>query len=361
MMVPPPASRSGSPCSDAQGPPRVPVTSTPSPDWTLVRNQTSLRSLVENLLGGARQLPLMLLSSAYACSEPVLAPGRVRAVTGRPAGIYYVTTDYLLRRFNASLRRRLGESHGRSLRLDQGAVQIYWPGVNERSSPEDHPLVPELVDEHEWDLLAEFQRRFDLSRPTVRPEIRLLNDALMIHERQLKLARNRVASLEEQLRDAQITAHESHLRTSNVESRLRNVHNELSGMDTEERLRAVIAREWRRTLNAEDHRYHSLTGYVLTPGFIMSAEKLVDPPLDRIAWVCAMIASNYAQALTGLAPHQLVQGKATQQMVRADRAKGWRCALKRNAPAARRLYYWVRKDGTIEFDSVGNHDHVEAK
>jgi hypothetical protein len=333
----------------------------PSQDWTLVRKQTVLRGLVENLLSGDRQLPLVLLSSADAGSEPVLAPGRVRAVTGGPAEIYYVTTDYLLRRFNASLRRRLGESTGRSLRLDAGAVRIYWPGVSERSSPEDHPFVPELVDEREWDLLAEFQRRFDLSRPTVRPEIRLLNDTLTITENHLKLARNKVASLEEQLRDAQITTHEAQRRTTTVESRLRDVDHELSAMDTEERLQALIAREWRRSLNAEDRRYHPLTGYVLTPGFIESAEKLATPPLDRIAWVCAMVASNYAQVLTGLALRPLVQGKATQQVARADGAKGWRCALKRNTPAARHLYYWVRKDGTIEFDSVGNHDPLTAK
>jgi hypothetical protein len=330
-------------------------------DWTIVRTQAGLRSLVENLLSGDRQLPLVLLSSAYGCSEPVLAPGRVRAVTGRPAEIYYVTTDYLLRRFNASLRRRLGESTGHGLRLDGGAVRIFWPGVSERASPEDHPLVPELVDEREWNLLAEFQRRFDLSRPTVRPEIRLLNETLTVTERELKLARNRVASLDEQLRDAQITTHECQCRTTTVESRLRDVDHELSEMDTEERLQALIAREWRKSLNAEDRRYHPLTGYVLTPGFIESAEKLATPPLDRIAWVCAMIASNYAQALTGLALRPLVQGKATQQMVRADGAKGWRCALKRNTPAAPRLHYWVRKDGAIEFDSVGNHDPLTAK
>jgi hypothetical protein len=330
------------------------------PDWTIVRTQAVLRSLVEHLLSGDRQLPLVLLSSAYRCSEPVLAPGRVRAVTGRPAEIYYVTTDYLLRRFNASLRRRFGESTGRSLRLDGGAVRIFWPGVSERSSPEDHPLVPELVDECEWNLLAEFQRRFDLSRPTVRPEIRLLNETLTMTERELKLARNRFASVEEQLRDTQITTHESQRHRTTVESRLRDVDHELSEMDTEERLQALIAREWRRSLNAEDRRYHPLTGYVLTPGFIESAAKLATPRLDRIAWVCAMVASNYAQALTGLAPHPLVHGKAAQQMVRADGAKGWRCSLKRNIPAARRLYYWVRKDGTIEFDSVGNHDPLTA-
>lgn len=323
------------------------------PDWMIVRTQALLRSLVEHLLSGNRQLPLVLLTFDDERLEPVLVPERVRAVTGRPAEIYYVTTEYLLRRFNASLRRRLGESTGHSLRLEAAAVRIYWPGVSERSSPKDHPLVPELVDEHAWDLLAEFQHRFDLSRPTVRPEIRLLNDTLATTERELRLARNRVASVEEQLRDAQISAHEAQRRTTTVESRLRDVDHELSEMDTEERLQALIARQWRSSLNTEDRRYHPLTGYVPTPGFIESAEKLANPPLDRIARVCAMIASNYAQALTGLALHPLVQGKATQQMVRADGAKGWRCALKRNTPAAPRLHYWVRKDGTIEFDSVG--------
>jgi hypothetical protein len=359
MMAPPPAHRSGSPCSDAQGQSRVPVTSTPSPDWTLVRSQTALRSLVEHLFSGNRHLPLVLLSAAREGGEPVLAPERVRAVTGRPAEIYYVTTAYLLQRFNASLRRRLGESAGHGLRLAGGAVRIYWPGVGEPGSPEDHPLVLGLVDEDEWDLLAEFQRCFDLSRPTVRPEIRLLSDALALSENRLKLAQ--IASLGEQVRDAQITAQEAQRRTSDVEGRLRDVHRELSEMDTEERLQTLIAREWRAALNSEDRRYHPLTGYVLTPGFIESAEKLANPPLDRIAWVCAMIASNHAQALTGLALHPLGKGKATQQMLRADGAKGWRCALKRNTPAAPRLHYWVRKDGTIEFDSVGNHDPLTAK
>ncbi len=90
-------------------------------------------------------------------------------------------------------------------------------------------------------------------------------------------------------------------------------------------------------------------------------ERQAELPLEKLAWVCAMVACGYAPTLTGIAPHALITGRGGPQIERADGAKGWRCNLKRNAPGGPRLHYWIRPDRTVEFAGVGNHDELGTK
>ena len=42
----------------------------------------------------------------------------------------------------------------------------------------------------------------------------------------------------------------------------------------------------------------------------------------------------------------------------ADGAKGLRCNLNQDVRGGLRLHYWVRPDRTIEFTTIGGHDHL---
>jgi hypothetical protein len=134
----------------------------------LVSDERGLSRLERVLLGGQGSASVVLTRSRYG-SGPVLPLQDIRAVLGVEPRIYFVSEDRLLSR----LRVRLGSA----LAVNRGAVRIFWPGLALRSDSLAHPLVPVLDDEPLERSLAELARRFDLSRPTVRSEIRLIEDA----------------------------------------------------------------------------------------------------------------------------------------------------------------------------------------
>ncbi len=111
----------------------------------------------------ARAQPVVGLTRLVEVDEPVLAPRRVRAIVGAGPRIYYVPGEPLLRRLQGMLGRRLA--------LPAGSVRVWWPGLTAPSDPTAHPLVLALDCESQSDMLAEFARLFDLSRPVVRREI----------------------------------------------------------------------------------------------------------------------------------------------------------------------------------------------
>lgn len=81
----------------------------------------------------------------------------------------------------------------------------------------------------------------------------------------------------------------------------------------------------------------------------------------KVAEVCAQVAADMAQQLSGRELHPL-RGSAggSRPITRtADGARAWRCALQIKSPSARRLHYWqISRDGetVIEFANVGTHD-----
>lgn len=132
------------------------------------------------LLSADRVEPVVGLARCLDADEPVLAPERVRAVVGAGPRIYYVPGESLLRRLQGSLGQRLA--------LVTGGVRVWWPGLQARCDPGGHPLVLALDGEPQADVLAELARRFDLSRPSVRGEIAVIEDARRLAERELSQA-----------------------------------------------------------------------------------------------------------------------------------------------------------------------------
>lgn len=131
--------------------------------------------------------------------------------------------------------------------------------------------------------------------------------------------------------------------------------------DAETAFHVSMTEKWAGALSPTDRREHPLGAYRLGWEFLDSVEGLADPPVERVAWVCAMVACGRAREIGGLELHPLRTGMGGEDAQRSgsrssDGALAWRCALKRGKPAAARLHFWKLPDGIIEFASVGTHD-----
>jgi hypothetical protein len=158
------------------------------------------------------------LSCLEELNAPVLDPQRVREVVGVIPRIYYVPGEYLLRRLQGMLGQRLA--------LPAASARVWWPGVTPRSNPAEHPLVLALDSESQTDMLAEFARQFDLSRPYVRAEISLIEDARGLAEHELSQAR-------EQNRSVAIERDQALTRIEQAERALQAATQRLAELDRE--------------------------------------------------------------------------------------------------------------------------------
>jgi hypothetical protein len=159
----------------------------------IVRSHQQLREMKADLHSGQRRQPAVGLACLLEIEEPVLAPRQVRALVGGGPWIYYLPGEHLLRRLQGMLGQRLA--------LSAGGARVWWPGLSVRSDPGEHPLVLALDGESRADTLAEFARQFDLNRPVVRAEIRLIEDARRLAEHELSqaLEENRALKREREL------------------------------------------------------------------------------------------------------------------------------------------------------------------
>jgi len=179
------------------------------------------------LLSGDRKQPAIALTSG-STGRLVLAPDRVRTIVGG-ARIYLVTGKDVLLHLEGLL--------GANLALPVRAARIWWPELTFDSDPLEHPVIFQLEDESESDMLAEFVRCFELTRPAVRREIQLIEDTRVLLESELAQAREQQRRTDERLRETQVEVHEQAMRAEETEARLASTTREL------ERLRSSIG-EW---------------------------------------------------------------------------------------------------------------------
>ena len=181
-------------------------------DLLVVRSEGALRAMVADLRWSGRAQPVVGLTCLAEIDEAVLAARRVRAIVGAGPRIYYVPGEYLLRRLQGMLGRRLA--------LPAGSVRVWWPGLRAPSDPTAHPLVLALDCESQSDMLVEFARLFDLSRPLVRGEIQVIEDARRLAEDELAQARAQNRSIETELSAALTRAQQAEraLQTARLRS-----------------------------------------------------------------------------------------------------------------------------------------------
>lgn len=137
----------------------------PPADYTpkLVSTRSDLSDLQTSLLA-ERHGPIVVLTEQSA-EKPVLPIREVRLIAGNDAEIFLLA-DHL----TSQLRQQLGSNFA----VSRGMARIFWPGLSRTSDPFDHPLVAVLDVETPEAALAEFARQFDLSRPHIRAEIKLI-------------------------------------------------------------------------------------------------------------------------------------------------------------------------------------------
>jgi hypothetical protein len=311
-----------------------------------VRTKQELRGLVGYLLE-ERSQPVIGLARMEGAEMTVLPPRGVRVIVGPKPRIYVIRRDSLLGQLTKALSR--------GLTLTEGAARIWWPGLTRTSDPFDHPLVSQVESEQAGSLFEEFARQFDLSRPRVREEIKSLDGVRGLLELELERIQDALARSDERLRDEQIARHSAERRAAALERK------DTTGR-VEELLHALIFREWMARLTDADRREHPLGAYILMPELLEQLAARTDIPLERVAWVCAMIASGRAPDLAAIALHPLVASPGGPQLERAcDGAKGWRSSPRANARGGPRVHYWERPDGTFEFTAVGGHDDPRVR
>jgi hypothetical protein len=339
---------------------------------TYIRVATAreLRAMCTVIRRPARDYPVVGLSCRPGESEPALPAERVREIVGPGVPAYVIEAQQA-----RETRVLLPPRHG----VFGGAARVWWPGVGEDSDPLDHPLVfshAGVYDERALEQLAdEFKVR------SAQPVRLTEGQRLLLHERLRVRTEKRNRELAEQLHVLQRECSELERRALHAERRLGvrgqevrsrtqtadgggasciTVAEERSApSDLGERLHVLIVQQWTQTLRSPcDWAEWPLVSYSFSDGFMTSLRRQTNPPLGRIAWVCAMVACGLAPKLEGIAPRPLLAGRGGKQVVREDGAKGWRCNLRRNSHGGLRLHYWAYSSGRIEFDVFGRLDKV---
>ncbi|HEY4997174.1 MAG TPA: hypothetical protein VII03_04200, partial [Solirubrobacteraceae bacterium] len=180
------------------------------PDYLVVGSDEDVRRLGNEILG-ERDLPIIGVTLRDGTHEPVLRASDIRSVVGDQVRICLLADDELL----LALREILGAR----LRLDAGTLRIWWPGASIRCDPSDHPVVVGLEDEDYLDTLEEFAHEYDLSRPRVRSQVRVIEDARAFLEHEILRVQEYNRRVHERLRDAQIECHRLRTRAELAEAR----------------------------------------------------------------------------------------------------------------------------------------------
>ena len=181
----------------------------------VVEDETELSNLQACVLYPDRTQPVVAIALCEDETDDVaLWHEEMRPIVGEHTQVYFIAAHLL-----GSLREGLG----RKLALLEGSARIWWPGLSARSDPGDHPLVLALEGEGRSDVLAEFARQFDLSRPHVRRELKLIEDARALAEHRLAEIVEQDQRTAERLRDAHRERHREATRAQAAETRLNAV------------------------------------------------------------------------------------------------------------------------------------------
>ncbi len=189
----------------------LPQLSTLEDSPTILSEEPELLDLQAQLLFAGRAHPVVALAIGEEVEDAALWHMEIRQIVGPDTSIFFIE-EYLL--------GQLRDGLGRKLALMPGSARIWWPELSTRSDPGDHPLVLALEGESRTDVLAEFARQFDLSRPHVRRELRLIEDARALAEHRLSETIAQDQRTAERLRDAHRERHREATRAQAAEARL---------------------------------------------------------------------------------------------------------------------------------------------
>jgi hypothetical protein len=316
-----------------------------------------LRRLTTDLRRPDRDYPIVVLTLGDLADEQAFPAEELRKRLEPHIPIYMLGTP--------DLCRRLPGAVGAQYAVDEGDARVFWPGVTRDGDPAGHPLVP--AHGERGSPIDRILAAVELSRPGVRGHVEGTQELLRAAQQRAADALRDLRSTRAELETASREASDARAQSATLEQQLDALR--LAGlderdlelataMDTDARLHRLIAREWLRALPTADERYKHPLRYVLGSGFSRSVDELTGTPIERTAWVCAMVACGRAKKIPGVEPHHLRsrRGGSNEQLVRQDGAKAWTCKLA--GEGASRLQYWLTPRDLVEFGAATVHDSI---
>jgi hypothetical protein len=130
--------------------------------------------------------------------------------------------------------------------------------------------------------------------------------------------------------------------------------------DPEQQFRFDVYLTWARTVPSGEKGNQPLPPYTVGPDFLASLDRIEGIGRGKVVEVTVQVLTGIADTLASREVRQLREGRGGSDppVRRADGATCWRVSLQTNTPAARRLHFWRRVDGSIELSRVVTHDDM---
>ena len=334
-------------------------------DCVELSSEPECSALAKRIRDPQRDYPIVCLTARPGERDPALPATAVREIVGPGVPIYFVGTR--------RLTRYLGSLLPPHFDVWDGATRVWWPGVSETSDPIEHPRVYDPSGRYGQDSLQRLAAEF-ATKP--RPEL-TLKQQLVLAERQRSQLTERaerlervLASTRQELDEAlrgispavdQTTQDNSAERPDAASDALRpgdpteeiGEQSSPNQSDVEGMLYKLIWSQWVDICPPNERTEHPPRRFVISSELIRTiVQRRVDVPIERLAWVCAMVIGDRAIGHAGIDAHIY---RGNEESERQDGAKAMRAALKRSAGGPR-LHYWSLPNGTIEFAQIGYHD-----
>ncbi len=128
--------------------------------------------------------------------------------------------------------------------------------------------------------------------------------------------------------------------------------------DPELGFRHLVQARWATRTPVAEQVARPLPEYGIGAGFIQSLADLEGVSREKVADVVVEVVTGVAPKVAGREVHRPRSGMGGGDPVRTrpDGAVGYRASLQTNTPSARRLHYWMLRDGQIELARVCTHD-----
>jgi hypothetical protein len=334
-------------------------------DCVELSSEPECSALAKRIRDPERDYPIVCLTARPGERDPALSATAVREIVGPGVPIYFVRTRRLTRYLGSLLPPRFD--------VWDGATRVWWPGVSETSDPLEHPRIYDPGGYYGEDYLGRLAAEF---ATPARPDL-TMKQQLVLAERQRSQLAERAERLERALSDTRQERDEA-LRGMSpaADQTAQGDSTEISGTrsdalrpgdptegtteqsapnqsDVEGVLYKLIWSQWVDICPPNQRAEHPPRRFVISSELVRTiVQRRVDVPIERLAWVCAMVIGDRAIGHAGIDAH-LYRGN--EESERSDGAKAMRAALKRSAGGPR-LHYWSLPNGTIEFAQIGYHD-----
>jgi hypothetical protein len=202
---------------------------------------------------------------------------------------------------------------------------------------------------------ANAQRRFEEENARLRKERLESDQTVAKYKEKLSAHVGEIADLRQQLAEARKQKRAQQSSRSTTTSR-RDRWASDQGWFNEELRRAWIGRY--KPADREEKYPLNFERFGYADGFFASikGENISEDEIKKTVRVMLDIATGRNAVEHIHTVHEKFIKLGGQQESRSDGALLWRVHLEKDVPAAKRLHYWLRKDGFIDFGWIANHD-----